>query len=87
MKPLDAIFSSETDEPHWKDARKTPEERALVTVATGWINPVERGMWYPAARCRECNVVTWKTSISGGRRRTHFAHVEGCSQPPGRFDK
>jgi hypothetical protein len=40
-----------------------------------------------AARCKECGVVTWHFSQSGGRTRANEEHAEGCSKPPGKFDR
>lgn len=85
MKRCDTAISDDGRR-HWKDEEKTQEERKLE-AAYDHVIVSERKRWVPAARCRECGVITWKLSLSGGRRRTGFAHRDGCSEPPGRFDR
>ncbi len=47
----------------------------------------EHKKWYPAARCRECNVITWEVSLARGRRKVEAPkHREDCSVPLGRLD-
>ena len=49
--------------------------------------PDDRRKWYPAARCKECGVVTWEVSLARGRREVEAPrHEEGCAAPLGRLD-
>lgn len=82
-RPLDEVFPIDPPEPHWKDAERTKEEKALDDDGIPFH---ERTRWVAAARCRECGVVTWKISLSGGRKQTHKPHRNGCSEPAGKFD-
>lgn len=72
----------EFEEPARRSILDEREEHSLPITRTG-----DRSAWVPAARCRECGVVTWKVSMAQGTKRVEDAeHVDGCSQPPGRLD-
>ncbi len=41
----------------------------------------------PAARCRECHVITWRLADGAeAPHRTQAAHLQGCSQPLSRLE-
>lgn len=40
----------------------------------------------PAARCRECEVVTWRIRLDRGLERLDPKHADGCAKPVGRVD-
>ncbi len=46
----------------------------------------ERQEYVPAARCRDCQVITWEASLARGPRRVDAVHAEGCTAPPSRLD-
>ncbi len=46
----------------------------------------ERHEYVPAARCRDCQVITWVASLAHGARRVDAVHTEGCTAPPSRLD-
>lgn len=50
-------------------------------------HPAEIAQTMPAARCKECRVVTWKVNLVRGLWRSTEEHAEGCSRPQGRLDK
>ena len=81
---LDDFFPIDPPKPQWKDAERTKEEAALDDEGIPFR---ERTRWVSAARCRECDVVTWKISLSGGRKKTRKSHRDGCSEPAGKFDR
>jgi hypothetical protein len=50
------------------------------------MTPEERHEYVPAARCRDCQVLTWEASLAHGARRVDAVHAEGCTAPPSRLD-
>jgi len=40
----------------------------------------------PAARCRQCGVITWTVSLVEGVVRSHKDHTRWCDKPAGRMD-
>lgn len=79
--PLDEIFR-DPDPMTWRDFGNVDIPKRKIQLM-----PHDRDLWVPAARCRECGVLTWKLSLSGGRKRLNAVHRQGCSKPPSKFDR
>jgi hypothetical protein len=71
----------------WQEWAGIKLEQQQLSDAKEHVHHREFGRWVPAARCRECSTITWEASIRKGRRRTGNPHEEGCTRPPGRFDR
>lgn len=78
-------FMSVEEDQRQRLLRRVEKEAAKQRLVDA--TDADRRTWYPAARCRECGVITWEVSLARGRRRVETPrHSKGCSQPLGRID-
>lgn len=83
-EPIELNFDA--PDPHrWSDEKPDDRRRNPAPNPHRVRNTAAR--WSTIARCAECGVITWTGSYSGGRKRTDKPHRDGCSKPPGRFDR
>ncbi len=78
-------------DPAWHEQLEREAEEELQKEETRHLGVMavreDRRTWYPAARCKECGVITWEVSLARGRRRVEAPqHGSECAQPLGRLD-
>lgn len=57
-------------------------------IDDGLVGEREKKQDMPAARCRDCGVITWVVNLAVGARKLDNAeHEDGCTRPQGRLDK